>query len=43
MKRNKSQAEKYFDSIRKPIAPPSKIFVSKKGKEKYKKDYENEE
>ena len=28
-----------FDKIRKPLAPPSKVFKSKKDKNKHKKNY----
>lgn len=41
-RKKKSQTEEIFDSIRKPIAPPSKIEVLKKYKQKYPFDTEKD-
>ena len=37
----KKTNENYFKSIRKPQAPPTKIYKSKRDKNKYKEKYEN--
>jgi len=43
-KPKQKSAKDLFDAIRKPIAPPSKVFPSKKEKpQKYKYDYNLEQ